>query len=173
MRGGSGGTVNITAVSAYIVSPQNNVVTVISDGANWQTKVNREAGLVPIGCIIYWYSGQFTGLGGTTDNANFPLSPEFVECNGQTITDVQSPLYSLALPDDNGATGGHQARYLRGATAASLNAGGYFGSDTSTVTITMPIGVGLNGGTTRSSTTTGTVTVVPASMYATIVMRIK
>src|SRR5262245_23216274 len=39
--------------------------------------------------------------------AQVPVLPgTWVECNGQTISDVDSPLHGVSLPDLNGAQGG-------------------------------------------------------------------
>jgi hypothetical protein len=48
-------------------------------------------GVVPVGAIIAWHK-------------NWPapaLPPEFLECNGQTISDAESPLNGSAVPDLN------------------------------------------------------------------------
>jgi len=50
------------------------------------------------------------------------LSANWAECNGQVLSDVQSPLNGQTLPDLNGA-GGPQ-RFLRGARVSGGTGGG-------------------------------------------------
>jgi hypothetical protein len=52
------------------------------------------------------------------------LGNEFVECNGQVLSDAGSPLDGVTLPNLNGASGGAR-RFLRGASAS----GGTGGAD--------------------------------------------
>src|SRR5258708_3808836 len=71
--------------------------------------------MFPIGCIAGYLKSlpQMPALPGT-----------WLECNGQMIVDVDSPLDGVLTPDLNGA-GGTQ-RFLRGAAAS----GGTGGADT-------------------------------------------
>ncbi|HWR83318.1 MAG TPA: hypothetical protein VN285_08445 [Candidatus Deferrimicrobium sp.] len=69
-------------------------------------------GVIPVGAITAWLKSY--------PNTP-PLFEEFVECNGQTITDPDSPYNGMAVPDLNG-----QNRFLRG----NLSSGGNGGSDT-------------------------------------------
>jgi hypothetical protein len=72
-------------------------------------------GLLPIGIIVGWAKSR----------ANMPALPgTWVECNGQTLNDPQSPFHGQVIDDLNGA-GGPQ-RFLRGAAAS----GGTGGADT-------------------------------------------
>ena len=71
-----------------------------------------DVGRVPLGCVVAWLKNL----------SNIPALPlSWVECNGQMIVDVDSPLDGVITPDLNGA-GGTQ-RFLRG-TAASGGTGG-------------------------------------------------
>jgi hypothetical protein len=58
-------------------------------------------GYVPVGTILAWHR-DFTGTALT-------LPPGWVECNGQEVTDLDSPFNGLTLPQLNG-----DARFLRG-----------------------------------------------------------
>jgi len=67
----------------------------------------------PIGTIIPWAKNL----------AGVPSLPDdFVECNGQTLNDTESPLHGQVIPNLNGFDGGTQ-RLLRGATSSG-NTGG-------------------------------------------------
>ncbi len=67
--------------------------------------------IVPVGAIVAWVK-TMTGV---------PALPDgWVECNGQTIDDLDSPLHGQAVPDLDGG------RFLRGSTTS----GGSGGSDT-------------------------------------------
>jgi hypothetical protein len=69
-------------------------------------------GVVPIGGVIPWFK----------DTPGVPALPsQFVECNGQTLSDPESPLDGQLMPDIN--TGAQ--RFLRGA----LNSGATGGID--------------------------------------------
>ncbi len=50
------------------------------------------------------------------------LGSEFVECNGQVLSDASSPLDGVTIPNLNGASGGVQ-RFLRGAGASGATGG--------------------------------------------------
>jgi len=70
------------------------------------------AGTVPIGGIVPWFK----------DFTNVPSLPaEFAECNGQTISDAESPLDGQTLPDLNGSSG--KNRFLRGDTTSGETGG--------------------------------------------------
>jgi len=59
---------------------------------------------VPIGSIHAWHKN----LAGVP-----PLTSEWVECNGQTLSDAGSPLNGQIIPDLNG-----QAKFLRGSSSS-------------------------------------------------------
>ncbi len=75
-----------------------------------QTQIN---GLLPIGIIVAWPK-DITGMPG--------LPGTWVQCNGQTLSDADSPLNGRSLPDLNNGS------FLRGALAS----GGTGGSDSHT-----------------------------------------
>jgi microcystin-dependent protein len=76
---------------------------------------------VPVGGIVAW-AKSMTGV---------PALPaEFLECNGQVISDAGSPMNGQTLPNLNAYGGGAQ-RFLRGATTS----GAVGGEDTHTLTI--------------------------------------
>jgi len=71
------------------------------------------AGVVPVGGIIPW----------TKSVAGTPALPgEFVECNGQVISDAASPYNGLNAPALNGTTEDNK-RFLRGALASGATGG--------------------------------------------------
>ena len=77
-------------------------------------KLLLEAGNVPVGCVLAYLK-------------NLPNSPAlpatWAECNGQVLSDAESPLDGVTLPDLNGALGGAPS-FLRGATASGGTGGG-------------------------------------------------
>ena len=84
-------------------------------------------GLVPIGTILPWVKTL----------TNTPsLTGQFVECNGQTLSDADSVYDGVVIPNLNGGT----YKMLRGALAS----GGTAGSDTHTHTTTR-VGVSTGG----------------------------
>ena len=88
--------------------------------------------------------------------ANVPVLPgSWVECNGQTISDAESPLNGGAVPDLNGAMGGAPC-FLRGALAS----GGTGGSESHA----HGMDLNLNGG---SVTQGADFPVVPPGVYTT------
>jgi hypothetical protein len=81
-------------------------------------------GLAPVGSIVAWQK-------------SFPNTPalpvQFAECNGQVLSDAQSPFHGATLPDLNGAN-----RFLRGAGAS----GGTGGADTHSHDVDLSAGAG-------------------------------
>lgn len=100
-----------------------------NDGSsNWAAGKSRDQGgaayfklmmqaMCPIGAIIPWLKSY------TNTPASLPLG--WVECNGQTLSDADSPINGEVIPNLN-ASGGGTKRFLRGATTS----GGVGGSDT-------------------------------------------
>jgi hypothetical protein len=169
-------TLNILGISAYNLNVPNDVLTVMSDGSNWQI-VSRDqvGGQVPIGAVI-WFMDYYFVSGVTSVNGAAPSMPwNYVGLAGQVVTDTQSPMYGAQLPDVNGSGG--QPRFLRGANLGSYTSGTAGGHDTSSLstTITFPLGSGLSGGTYRAVTATGTATgnTVPAYILMPAIIRIK
>ncbi len=65
----------------------------------------------------------FTATGKTYHiYATLKLKEGWVECNGQTITDPDSPYYGATVPDLNGTTTGTK-RFLRGSTTSGATGG--------------------------------------------------
>ncbi len=74
------------------------------------TPIGAFTGLVPIGTILAWHK-SLSGVPGLPTN--------FVECSGQTLSDKDSPLDGVQIPDLNGAiTSPSDNRFLRGATTS-------------------------------------------------------
>ncbi len=68
-------------------------------------KINASNSIVaPIGSIIPWHKSL---------NLSITLPEQWVECNGQTISDTDSPFNGQAIPDLNG-----EGRFLRGGTTS-------------------------------------------------------
>jgi hypothetical protein len=77
---------------------------------------------VPVGVIVPWHKSM----------SNVPtLPPQWVECNGQTISDAQSPMNGQTLPNLNGQVyGGGRGYYLRGGvTSGGFNNSSYVTSN--------------------------------------------
>lgn len=69
-------------------------------------------GLVPIGAVVAWLKTL----------TNCPtLDDRFVECNGQTLSDADSPFNGVVIPDLNGSSG--SKRFLRGSTTSGITGG--------------------------------------------------
>jgi hypothetical protein len=79
--------------------------------------VSAGAGVVPVGGVMAWMK-------------SFPNTPSlpsnFAECNGQTLSDANSPYDGQAIPNLNGSGG--TKRFLRGSTTSGTTGG----SDTHT-----------------------------------------
>lgn len=139
----------------------------ISNGAVTPAKLSADAlGLgAPIGSILAWHK-SFT---------NTPALPaEWLECNGQTVSDVTSVYNGQALPDLNSVT----ASFLRG----SNTSGSTGGADTHTHTGTTAVAtsdtsgqaVHTSGSLTHSHTfTTNSGSTLPVYMSVVWIMRIK
>ena len=72
-----------------------------------------DAGNVPVGCVLAYLK-------------SFPNAPalpaSWVECNGQTLSDADSPFNGQVIPNLNGFFGSAK-RFLRGATASGATGG--------------------------------------------------
>lgn len=113
------GAVNTTSVAAYGISSVN-----VASGAITLDKLDPAAASIlrpPIGSVIAWLKGQ-AGTPG--------LPSEWVECNGQLVTDAASPYNGQSIPNLNGF-GGITQRFLRGST----NSGAIGGEDMHVLTI--------------------------------------
>ena len=106
---------------------------------------------VPIGGVCAWMK-------------NLPgvpaLGSEFVECNGQVLSDGASPLNGQTIPNLNGASGGAQ-RFLRGASGS----GGTGGAEEHSHT--MQAIDSDHGNTASASNSSGEVTVIVPGSYTT------
>jgi hypothetical protein len=113
----------------------------------------------PVGCMKAWLK-SFPGV---------PALPSgWVECNGQVLSDAQSPLNGQTLPDLNGA-GGTQ-RFLRGATAS----GGTGGSDTMNLGGEIPVDCNLDASvTSAASAPQPDLSIVPSYYEVVWVMKVK
>ena len=69
-------------------------------------------GNVPIGVILPWHK----------DFTNTPTLPStWMECNGQEVTDSESPYFGQTLPDlNNPVSSGLKGRFLRGHTISGI-----------------------------------------------------
>jgi hypothetical protein len=73
----------------------------------------KPAGLNPVGAIVAFCKSY----------ANTPALPdEFVECNGQTLSDAQSVFNGQAIPNLNGASAATK-RFLRGSSTSGTTGG--------------------------------------------------
>jgi hypothetical protein len=68
----------------------------------------------PVGAIVAW-AKNLTGV-----STNLPTG--WVECNGQTLNDTNSPLHGTTIPNLNGASGLTQ-RFLRGSQSSGATGG--------------------------------------------------
>jgi len=87
----------------------------MTDGSgqlSWTDAINGSGttGIIPIGSVTAWLK-SFPNTP--------PLPDNFVECNGQTLSDAESPFDGQIIPDLNGDTG--EQRFLRGgATSGAI-----------------------------------------------------
>jgi hypothetical protein len=103
-----GQAAQITALSLQVTGQQVLVAALQTQITALNTAIAALANLVPIGAILPWAKNSF--------NAVLTLPENFLECNGQTVNDGESPMDGEALPDLTG-------RFLRGA-ALSGDSGG-------------------------------------------------
>lgn len=81
--------------------------------------IHSPRGILPLGVIVAWDKSA-TGVPALADQGRDDL----VECNGQTISDVESPMNGRVVQDLNGTTGSQCRRFLRGnATSGGIDAG--------------------------------------------------
>ena len=69
--------------------------------------------LPPIGSVMAWLK-SLTGCPALSEN--------WVECNGQVLSDAESPFDGMTIPDLN-ANGGGSKRFLRGSTSSGTTGG--------------------------------------------------
>ena len=125
-------------------------------------------GAVPLGGVLS-YLKSFSGTPA--------LTPGFVECNGQTLTDPGSAF--ATVPNLNASGGGSQ-RFLRGSTSSGTTGGsdtytpaGTLGTPTTLVDVQGTVSVKA-ASSTHTHTFTGTnVTLLPSYYEVVWIMRIK
>ena len=141
-----------------------------SDGegnASWQAPTS--IGLVPVGAILPW----------AKSTAGVPALPgEFVECNGQTLSDADSPLNGQSIPDLNGASG--TPRFLRGATSSGGTGGneihshlGSAGTSSSTTSVASGVGTQVSSTSHTHNISTTEQSSLPSYYGVVWIMRIK
>ena len=114
----------------------------------------------PVGSIIAWHRTF----------ANTPSLPDgWVECNGQVLSDSDSPYNGQTIPDLNASSG--TERFLRGASTS----GSVGGSETHTHTIpvTGPNFVQGGGQIVINGTVTGNAGTLPSYFEVVWIMRVK
>lgn len=73
-------------------------------------------GIIPIGGITAWCKTLIAGTTAAT------LLPQYVECNGQVLSDGDSPLNGLTIPNLNGS-GATTQYFMRGSTTSGTTGG--------------------------------------------------
>lgn len=75
------------------------------------------AGILPIGAVIAWLK-SFSGMTTLASQGR----NEYVECNGQTLSDASSPIFNTkVIPNLNGSAS--TKRFLRGSTTSGTTGG--------------------------------------------------
>jgi len=117
-------------------------------------------GVVPIGGVVAWLKSF----------PNTPSLPDgFIECNGQLLTDPNSPYEGRTIPNLNGASTGTQ-RFLRGSTVSGVTGG----SETHTHAMPQNTSAGVAGGDSAShDANTGATSTLPSYYEVVWVMRVK
>ncbi len=175
--GSSGYASNMLVTSQYvskIITPQNQGqygytaqssdarFAPIGDSARSASWASSSLGDVPVGCVVAWLQN----LSGTP-----ALPSNFVQCNGQTITDPQSPYSGSTISNLNGS-GAQTQRFLRGSTTS----GGTGGSDTNTHYHNITFNQNAAGSSPCSangSTDNTTISILPSYYEVVWVLRIK
>ena len=127
VRLGNTNLVNMTPIPSAVFNDDNLLLRIwFDDGVNGLQQLlpehqltpspyaHRAAMSPPIGSIIAWHK----------DLAGVPALPDgWVECDGGTVSDADSPLNGQAIPDLNTAVDYSAGRFLRGgATSGELQA---------------------------------------------------
>ena len=93
--------IQITTLTTSLTTVQGQIATIM-------TQLTGLANVVPIGAVIAWFK----------DTPGVPAIPaNFVECNGQVLSDAQSPLDGQLMPDINAE------RFVRGGAASGAVGG--------------------------------------------------
>lgn len=82
----------------------NSALYVYSDGSAWHAP-GEQLNLPPIGTVLAWHK-SLTGVPAT-------LPYGWIECNGQTLSDADSPLNGQVIPDMNG-----DSQFIRGSNVS-------------------------------------------------------
>jgi len=132
--------------------------------------VNELFNMSPIGSVTAWLKSY----------TNVPTLPDnWVECNGQTLTDADSLFNGQAIPDLNGFTG--TQNFLRGGGASDGStptaSGATGGAETHTHTISKPgsnaSGSGETGYTGTTAATASSSSSLPTNYEVVWIIRIK
>jgi len=115
-------------------------------------------GVLPIGGVVAWVK-SFPNTP--------PLPSSFVECNGQTLSDSNSPYNGRTIPDLNGSSG--TERFLRGQTTS----GGTGGSESHTHSISFGGYPDMGTGGSRADSPTGATSTLPSYYEVVWIMRVK
>ena len=118
-------------------------------------------GIVPIGSIVAWVKS----LAGCP-----PLLPNYVECNGQVLSNSESAFNGQTIPDLNASAG--TARFLMGAATSGAEGGATEHSHNVTNTMTGSNEFGLGGKQGFASGTTNSQGTIPPYYAVVWVMRI-
>lgn len=137
---------------------KDSYVDTIADGDQLNDGYFNGIRTTPIGGIIAWLKSY----------ANTPSLPSgWVECNGQTLSDADSPYNGQIIPNLNGSGGGTQ-RFLRGSTTSGTTGG----SETHQHSTTSGSGgLGLASGT--ESPSTGLTSTLPSYYEIVWIIRVK
>lgn len=117
----------------------------------------------PVGAILPWHKSK----SGTPS-----LPPEFVECNGQTLNDPDSPFDGQTIPDINGNSSSE--KFIRGNTTSGNTGGGTSHShNIQTQEIESDFGSGAEYRDIVNANSTGTESVTPTNIEMVHIMRVK
>lgn len=110
----NGTSVNEFSTDTTLSSNSDQVVPTEKAVKKYVDRKIASQAYVPIGSVIAW-AKDMTGVGA--------LDTCYVECNGQILSDPQSPMNGATIPDLNGYQGGSTPRFLRGSGASGLTGG--------------------------------------------------
>lgn len=119
-------------------------------------------GIVPVGSVVAWLK----------DYTNTPsLSEYFVECNGQTLSDADSPYDGQTIPDLNGSSA--TQRFLRGSTSSGSTGGSETHTHTVNTDVTFNDDTGTAHGFSSADPPTLSASTLPSYYEVVWIMRIK
>lgn len=140
----------------------NGYNSVIANGLDADARHVKSV-IPPLGVVMAWLK-SFTGI---------PALPDgWVECNGQVLSDIDSPFNGQTIPDLNGSSGTN--RFLRGSTTSGTTGG----SEEHTHNVTIPNGTKGNSGYAEfagapGTRTTTSVSTLPSYYEVVWIMRVK